>query len=332
MPKIFIKKYKTHVEKICALANKGSRWLIVISADPDAIASALALKRILSRRAQEVNIARINEITRPDNLSMLRYLRVDLPLLTPEIVAQHDHFAMVDSQPEHHAEFAGIPFSIVIDHHPPCACNLTPDAVLDIRPEYGSCSAILCTYLVGAKIRPGRMLATALLYGIYTDTGNFSRKTSDADLRAVRFLTTLADHAKLSRIYRGQFLMDWITPFVAGVQHMQKIGSGQFIYMGNVQSPDLLVLTVDFLMHIHEVRFAAVAGVYKNSLVITLRSDGVRNVGTLATQAFGAYGSAGGHQSMARAEIPLENIKDSDPEEFVLKRVHAAIRRKKAAK
>ena len=41
--------------------------LILINADPDAIASAIALKRLLWRKVAGVTIAHTNVITRPDN-------------------------------------------------------------------------------------------------------------------------------------------------------------------------------------------------------------------------------------------------------------------------
>jgi nanoRNase/pAp phosphatase (c-di-AMP/oligoRNAs hydrolase) len=42
-----------------------------------------------------------------------------------------------------------------------------------------------------------------------------------------------------------------------------------------------------------------------------LRNDGLRkDAGKVAHQSFGATGSAGGHKSMARAEIPLAELKE----------------------
>ena len=46
--------------------------LIVINADPDAIASAMAVSRLLWRRVLSVTISNVNTINRPDNLTMLR--------------------------------------------------------------------------------------------------------------------------------------------------------------------------------------------------------------------------------------------------------------------
>ncbi|MGD9241547.1 MAG: phosphoesterase, partial [Desulfobacterales bacterium] len=50
--------------------------LIVINADPDAIASAMAVSRLLWRKVMNVIITHINTIDRPDNLAMIRLLDV----------------------------------------------------------------------------------------------------------------------------------------------------------------------------------------------------------------------------------------------------------------
>jgi len=332
MQKHVTQLYKPEWEQLQALCHKDERWLIIVMADPDAIASAIALRRLISHRVEEVAFARINEIKRPDNLSMLAYLRVKMPMLTKEMLQKYDRFAVVDSQPGHHAEFGGISFSVVIDHHPVSEITNSPsDALIDVRPKYGACSTILMGYLKAADIRPGKMLATAMLYGIRVDTGNFSRKTTVSDMRAFRTLSKLADQDKLARISRNEFFLPWIKPFSKALSSIQHVGSGKFIFFENVPNADLLVLTVDFLMRVHEVRWAAVAGIEGEQLVVTLRSDGVRNVGKLAKTAFDDFGAAGGHNTMARAEIPLENVPRGSPEQFVINRLRHSLERKKTA-
>lgn len=321
--------YKPKVQELQALVSKDDRWLIIISADPDAIASAMALKRLISHRAEEVAIARINEIKRPDNLSMLAYSRTKMPLLTDEMLEKYNRFAVVDSQPSHHKEFDNIRFSIVIDHHPISeAHNITSDALIDIRPQYGACSSILMGYLQAANIRPGKMLATLMLYGVRTDTRNFSDKVAAPDLRVFRSLSRLADQEKLARITRSEFFMPWVKPFSKAINNISSIGTGKFIFFDKAHNSDLLVLTVDFLMRIHNVRWAAVAGIENDKLIVTMRSDGVRNVGKLASDAFGGYGNAGGHKTMARAEIPLENIPEKNLKHFVITCIRQASGRK----
>jgi hypothetical protein len=44
-------------------------------------------------------------------------------------------------------------------------------------------------------------------------------------------------------------------------------------------------------------------------------------MGVLATRLFGSVGSAGGHKSMARAQIPLENLGQEHPQQFIWERL-----------
>ena len=156
------RKLSSRLTQLLELFNRNDDWLIVINADPDAMASAMALKRIMSHRTGKVTIARINEISRPDNLAMIRYLRIPMLPLTDKLKASYSHFAMVDSQPHHNPAFAGIPFSIVIDHHPAVPEHPVDAAYVDIRPQYGAVSTLLTEYLRAYHIRPGIRLATAL--------------------------------------------------------------------------------------------------------------------------------------------------------------------------
>ena len=180
------RKLSSRLTQLLELFNRNDDWLIVINADPDAMASAMALKRIMSHRTGKVTIARINEISRPDNLAMIRYLRIPMLPLTDKLKASYSHFAMVDSQPHHNPAFAGIPFSIVIDHHPAVPEHPVDAAYVDIRPQYGAVSTLLTEYLRAYHIRPGIRLATALQYGIRTDTATFTRTGTEIDLRGMR--------------------------------------------------------------------------------------------------------------------------------------------------
>jgi nanoRNase/pAp phosphatase (c-di-AMP/oligoRNAs hydrolase) len=61
-------------------------------------------------------------------------------------------------------------------------------------------------------------------------------------------------------------------------------------------------------------------------IVIYRNAEFRRNAGKMAKEMFENVGSAGGHKSMARAEIPVEQIipnskKVTDPEQYVLNRL-----------
>ena len=312
---------KARLELLYGVLAQYKRWLVLINADPDAVGSSMAFRRLASRRTAKMDIARINEIQRPDNLSLLRYVRAPIVRYNPEMLNDYDAFAVIDSQPHHSSLFNGIPFSVVIDHHP--AKEMPVEApFVDIRPDYGATATMLAEYLSAARIMPGRLLATALLYDIRTDTANFTRPFTDMDMRAYRNLARKADHGLISSIVHSEFRLPWLRLFSRALRSMRRVGSGYGIFMGPVDNPDILVVVADFLMRVHEIRWAAVYGQYENKIIVVLRSDGTRNVGDLAQRAFGDLGTAGGHKTMGRAEIPVEAFGNAAYSECVFKRLH----------
>ena len=80
--------------------------LIVINADPDAIASAMAVSRLLWRKVLNVTISNINTIKRPDNLAMTRLLNVTLTPFSELDPTQYSRIVVVDSQPDHNEMLA----------------------------------------------------------------------------------------------------------------------------------------------------------------------------------------------------------------------------------
>ena len=301
--------------------NKEESWGILVSADPDALASAMALKRLLSHRVQDVTIARINEITRPDNLAMIRYLRIPTVPWHVDILPQLDKFALVDSQPHHNVAFEGIPFSVVIDHHPPSEQHPVEGDFVDIRTEFGATSTLMARYLYNQRIVPGRLLATALLYGIRTDTGTFERSGGEMDLQAYQWLSKHAEHHVLRRIIRSEYLLEWLPLFTRAFRSLHHCRNGAHAHVGDVNSPDLLVAIADFFTRIHGLKWVAVSGVYNATVVVIFRGDGGRDMGRFAAQCFGDVGSAGGHRALARAEFPVEATDDIRAGDFVRARL-----------
>ena len=314
------------LQSMMDLMARDERWLIVINADPDAMASAMALKRIMSHRVHDVVIAKVNDVTRPDNLAMVRYTRLHMEDFNPVMVPHFDRFALVDSQPHHHPAFKDLKFSIIIDHHPLPEVPAQA-AYREIRPDYGATSTMLTEHLYNLGIRPGKLLATALQFGIKTDTASFERHFCDVDLRAYQYLARFADHNLLSRIARSEFHSRWLELFAKACTNMYPLNSGQYVFVGEVDNPDILVIIADFFMRVYEIRWVAVSGVYASTAVIVFRGDGItRDVGRYANQLFGGLGSAGGHKAMARAEFPVEVTRGKDLELFIWQRLMTPLR------
>lgn len=337
---------------INTLLVREESWLILINADPDALASAFALQRLIRKKVKNVHIARINTISRPDNLAMIRYLRIPVKAWDPKMRDQYDKFAIVDSQPHHSPHFADIPFSLIIDHHPlpknqpsekeksreefneknatrktnalaprdideethahvkeePIYGSDVDGQVTYIRQNYGATSTMFTELLYNASILPNKHLATALQYGIRTDTGTFGRNCAEVDLRAYHYLSRFADSNLIIRIIRSEYLPHWLAYFSKAFETFRPCGLGHFMFLSNVESSDLLVVIADFFLKVHGLKYIVVTGVHDKKAIAIFRGSNV-DLGTLAQLSFDDIGSAGGHKSMARAEIPLVNIR-----------------------
>lgn len=310
-----------NIGKLLELFSREETWLICINADPDAMASAQALKRIMSRRVKDVHIAKVNELTRPDNLAMARYCRIHMKELTPELVKKYDRFAIVDSQPGHHPSFKDIPFSVIIDHHPLPEGEDNPYADVPYFSNistYGANATILIEHLYNLNIRPGKLLATALQYAIKTDTKNFERHATDVDLRAFQYVSRFADKTILYRIARSEFHLDWLKYFATACTNIYTLRNGIFSYIGEVENSELVVNIADFFTRVYEANWVAVGAVYNDTVIVVFRSDGIsKDVGKHAADLFGGIGSAGGHKTMARAEFSIDHCGEQSPEIFL---------------
>ncbi|NIV29473.1 MAG: bifunctional oligoribonuclease/PAP phosphatase NrnA, partial [Anaerolineae bacterium] len=151
--------------------------------DPDAIASAVALCHLLAEKAStEGHIGYKGIIGRAENQALVRYLDHPLQRLTGSDLRQARSIALVDTQPG--AGNNALPIhmapTLVLDHHP-WREETASAAFADVRPGVGSTSTLLVEYLQAAGIEPAPPLATALFYGIKTDTLGLVRGASPAD-------------------------------------------------------------------------------------------------------------------------------------------------------
>ena len=199
------------VQRLYQLFSHEDRLLILIDPDPDSIASALALKRLLWHRITACVISPIRPITRPQNQRLVKLLGIGLTPIEKIHPEDFNRKALVDNQPEHHETFGSFSFDAVIDHHP-----RLPDTrakFVDIRPEYGATATIMTEYLREARIKPSLKLATALYYGIKTDTANFERPSVEADMRAFHYLFQFTRRPLVRRLEFAEFNLPMLRYF-----------------------------------------------------------------------------------------------------------------------
>ncbi len=299
--------------------NGRDHVLILMTADPDAMASAMAVKRLLWRKVAGITLAHTNVIRRPDNLTMIRLLGIDMRHVAEIDPANFNRFVLVDSQPSHHEFFFGLSFDVIIDHHP----DTSPKAAFtDIRSHYGATATLMTEYLRAARIKPSKKLATALFHAIKTDTRNFERQTLIEDVLAFQYLFRYANIPLARHIEQADLQMDFIKYFRRAIADRRFRKGKIFVHLGAVHNPDVCVLVAEFFMRIDTVHWSIVSGICEKRLTVVFRNDGLRrNAGKVAHESFGAFGSAGGHKTMARGELPLaalpDNVDTRDTKKFM---------------
>jgi len=302
-----------------AIFERSDTVLIVINADPDAIASAMALKRLLSYRVQSVTIGYPNEIRRLNNITMVESLKIPIERLHTLSVKDYSKKILVDSQPNHLACFEKMSFNAVIDHHP-VTTGWDADFI-DIRPEYGAVSSMMVEYLRAAGIKTSVALATALFYGVKVDTQNFQKQNMQAaDGTSFRYLFNIANLNLVRKFELTQLRRSELRYFRIALNEVKASKRRAYVHIGKVSTPDILVIIADFFNRVDAFDWVIVSGIHGEKLVVIFRCDGYRkNAGKLAKTSFGEYGPAGGHKEAARAECPVKNLPLRDGQEFTSK-------------
>jgi nanoRNase/pAp phosphatase (c-di-AMP/oligoRNAs hydrolase) len=200
-------------------------------------------------------------------------------------------------------------FHIIIDHHPVDPRSSAP--FVDIKEDYGANSTIMTEYLRAAKIKPSPRLATALFYGIKTDTENFARPSTSNDIKAFRYLYPYTNINIIKKIESSEISRKTLASLKTAMEDLTFLKDIAYIHMGKINDPDIPVIIADFFLKLVEATWCIVSGLYGNKLVVILRNAGFRrDAGKMAQELFGQWGSAGGHRNAARAEIPLHEIQD----------------------
>ena len=151
--------------------------------DADALASGYALKWFFEKNNKNVKfiyrgryqIQKLNLITMVEKL--------DIPVVYAPFISEDPELLItVDCQyGEKNVTKTGCKRFAVIDHHRQIVD--TPDNLTNINSELGSCSTVIWKMLKEEGYDPNenKLLATALYYGLYTDTNRFAELSHPID-------------------------------------------------------------------------------------------------------------------------------------------------------
>ena len=295
--------------------DKGSKVAIFChdNPDPDALASALAMEAVCTSLGHLPTIYHGGQIEHQQNQAMVRLLEIPLRRLIldwelEDVLNEADCIITVDfHQPGANNILPEecVPH-VIIDHHTSDK-PVTADIAF-LRPEYSATSSLIANLLMNMSVDMTPRLATALSFGIRTDTLSFTRSFNPVDLRALMWLNTWVDSELLTSIeapLKNHETLDTFTQALANKIHEDSLILAP---IPQLKSRDDLSQVADFLFATKGTDVVVVYGIQRNKVLLSARSRrGNLHLGLTLSKQF-PEGQAGGHKGLAGGQILFETL------------------------
>ena len=277
--------------------------------DPDAIASAVAAQYLIDKQlGRKCRIRYKGFIGRAENRALVKFLRNPLQPITDADIDWADALILVDNQPGagNSASDGALPVAVIVDHHPLLRTS-SHATFIDVRPKFGATATILTNYVQEANLPLSAPLATALFYGIKTDTLGLVRGVSEEDIAAYLYLQPYVDINALISIETAQVPADYFAQLDTAVREAQVYQEAIVAFIGPMSYPDLTSEMADLLLRLEGVQWSVCMGTHNGTLSISVRTRRRRGgAGKLIQAMVEEDGTAGGHGMMAGGQIPLD--------------------------
>lgn len=289
------------------------RWLVLThdNPDPDALASAQILARILKVRfKQRVTVAYGGIVGRAENRELVKGLRLPFSHVRHLSWKKYQHFALVDTQPRsgnNQLPPRMVP-DIVIDHHP-VRSNTQAGPFYDVRPKYGATATILAEYMLAADIQPSHALATALIYAIRSETLDFAREYAGPDKAIHDLFFPQANHRLLARIQSPRLPLTYFSNLHDALENLESVDTLVISHLGPVEQPDIVPEIADLLLRLEGKTWSLVTGYYQDRLYLSIRTTNTRaEAGSLMRRLLSRRGKGGGHGMIAGGWIDASKM------------------------
>ncbi len=248
--------------------------------DPDAIGSALAHKRLCERLGVSATIAHVLPVSRAENRALVKLLNVPMLKLTEAAdLESFGYLALVDASSSESS--IRLPESLrlltVVDHHRPAS---VPKAeFVDIRHDVCSTCTNYADYAergrapFGASGNDDSPVATAMFFGIQTDTDDFAIATA-ADLRAAAYLKPFCDIETLSRVGRRTLTAESMDAVGRALADLEVIRDFAIAGVGRISgnNRDAIPMAADFILRREDIDTVLVYGIVEDRIDGSLRT------------------------------------------------------------
>jgi len=276
--------------------------------DPDAIASSFGLQVLLEEMGLKAIIVFEQELEKANSLRMLESFDITMhPASEVETLGAEDWTVLVDVQKEN-ANLTDLVTEEVacIDHHNDNGFD--EYQFKDVRPQYGSCSAIIAEYWNDAGLTPPTNVATALLYGIRSDTDGLSRGVHLRDIESYFQLYGHADMSKITELDNNSIHISVLKNYSKAFETVEVYGQTGFISLES-NDDSLLGSASDILLSVENVDIVVAYAIRDTGLKYSIRSiDKYVSAAELVRHMVKGYGVGGGHDTMAGGFIPAEEF------------------------
>ena len=291
--------------------------------DPDALASALAMKHLCDSLGHSSTIIHGGMIEHQQNRAMVKLLEMDIRKLIldweiEDLLNESDVVICVDFS--HPGANNILPSTcvphIVIDHHP-SEVRPAGDVIL-VRSEFAATSSLIASVLMNSGVEMNSNVATALAFGIRTDTLGFTRSFNAVDLRALSWLGAWIDWDLMRSFESPPRTQEVLSIFKQALKDATLNDGLMLVPISEMADRDALSQVADFLLPTEGVEIVVSYGVRMSKVILSARSTNENvHLGKILSKTF-AKGSAGGHKELAGGQIPFEELDCDNAEEAML--------------
>ena len=316
--------------------SKGKEMAIFLqdNPDPDAIASGLTLKYICKHCDVESKLYYGGTISHQKNKALINLLKIDLISIKTkeaamEVVRSAGMIALIEASIPSRNNILpeGVTPNLIFDHHQVDLSAVNGDFV-DIQVNIGATATIMTKYIRQLNLTPDISLATALLYGIRTDTREFTRNTYPDDMNAATYLSPLVDKDVMSQLEHPPMGLETLDIIGRAIRNKEIRGSYLASFVEFISDRDALPQAAEMLLHLEGVYTVLVFGINEDKVQLSARSRDTRvNLGLILQSAFGELNS-GGHATMAAGTINLGILGDANDRTSLLKVTSDAVKKK----
>ena len=269
--------------------------------DPDALASGYGLKHLVEKTYHmSARIVYQGVIGRMENRTMVKILKLPVYKLRAEDLTRYKHTALVDTQPvfENNSFPKKRKATLVIDQHHSEVKPIADCTIVDT--ECGATAVIVAQALLLKGVEIPARLATALAYGIISDTMNLYRANRPDIIETYLKVIPNCDMKALAKIQTPVRSRRFFATLGKGIQNAVARSGLITAHLGEVENPDLVSMVADFLLTYKNIKKSFCTGRYRGRLHVSLRMErSTLNAGDVLRDIFHNRGEAGGHGVIA---------------------------------